>query len=102
MTNPFQIGVITLDGTPQKLGTLLSGSYGVRTLILKSRSADEIFIGESADVNSGTLVDVIDVIAAGERYVIGGFKNADDINWQNFYVLGTNGDKLIVSGQTVS
>ncbi len=92
-----------MTGANISLATLL-GTFPskVRTLILKNTGTGSIFFGNSAMVKA-TLVGVIDKIAPGERYVIGGYRNIDDIDWTSFSLAGdNNGDVVIVSGQTVS
>jgi hypothetical protein len=104
MTDPFPIGVLTITaGTPIALATLAgSAPSAVKTLILNNTGTSPIYLGISTMVKA-TLAGVIDIIQPAERYTIGGYKTSDDISWGGFYIDGdNNGDKLLVSGQTIS
>ena len=103
-TNPFHIGVVTLSGSPQKLGDVFSaytGPNSVKTLILSlfaSVVTDFAYVGDLT-LNSTTKAGVIIPISHGGYGTFGGMKTADNIDWREFYVLGTSGDLLVVAGQ---
>lgn len=102
-TNPFPIGSVTITpGTRIRLGAALGATDApalVRTLIFKSLGTGTISYGDASLVLPTT--GVIDTIASGERVVIGGYRNLNDIAWKDFYVDGDTADVLLVSGQTI-
>lgn len=106
-TNPFPIGAVTITaGTPINLGVSLvaaSVPVNVKALILYNSGSSLMYLGSSTSMTKATLAGVIAVIQPGERFVIGGASQTDNIAWGAFWVDGdTNGDVLLVSGQTVS
>ncbi len=101
--NPFQIGVITIGGSPVALSTLAAGMpVLLRKLTIFNFGTGNVFLG-SASMNIATLAGVVAIIPAGQSWSTGADLMCDRIAWQAYSLHGSHAtDLATVTGETVS
>ncbi len=94
--HPIHLGVVTLNGAPQKLGSVLTGSPLVRSLqiISPTGNTDPVFIGDS-NLNTTTLAGLLGLVEVGSTWQINSYGL---INWGEIHVQGTSGNRIALVG----